>query len=306
MGEIGEVAQIIRLVFDGCEFIFKAGGTAISVIKKIVMVLYNVLNREKLQGKTSMKKLLQRGSNLQVFKFDEKQMDQVLAMAKKYGILFSVLPEINKADGFREIVFHNEDLPRVNAMIEHLKEGQIETMTDYVNNADPKDFKEAVGDVEKAVPEMTEIKDRDLAGRLKVIDASHNPSMQLITIGKGDVISEDEKNLFIKIPDGSGYLSVPREDAMQMKSGKWVTSLEKEKSYEIKDSDGRKKSSAKGEELHKKYESADTRVSLAERERELQRMEQARKAELKKAEEKKQAAERKKVKKAVKKGGKVR
>jgi hypothetical protein len=129
LGEIDDVTQIIRLAFDGCHLVFNVGKTTVSVIKKIVMVIYNIINREKLQGKTSMKKLLQRGSNLQVFKFDEKQMDQVLAMAKKYGILFSVLPEINKADGFREIVFHNEDLPRVNAMIEH-SEGRADRNDD--------------------------------------------------------------------------------------------------------------------------------------------------------------------------------
>jgi len=307
LGEIDDVTQIIRLAFDGCHLVFNVGKTTVSVIKKIVMVIYNIINREKLQGKTSMKKLLQRGSNLQVFKFDEKQMDKVLEMAKKYGILFSVLPEINKADGFREIVFHNEDLPRVNAMIEHLKEGQIETMTDYVNNADPKDFREEIGDVEKEIPGMDKIDSIELEGRLRVIEASHNPTMQLVTIGKGDIVSEDGESMTVKIPDREDYLTVNKADSMKMKKdGSWTSILEKDKTYEIRDKDGKKKSAAKGEELSKKYEHSETRTSLAERDWELRRAEAARKEELRKAESKKQAAEKKKVRKAVKKGGRAR
>jgi hypothetical protein len=307
LGEIDDVTQIIRLAFDGCHLVFNVGKTTVSVIKKIVMVIYNIINREKLQGKTSMKKLLQRGSNLQVFKFDEKQMDKVLEMAKKYGILFSVLPEINKADGFREIVFHNEDLPRVNAMIEHLKEGQIETMTDYVNNADPKDFREEIGDVEKEIPGMEKIDSIELEGRLRVIEASHNPTMQLVTIGKDDIVSEDGESMTVKIPDSEDYLTVSKADSMKMKKdGSWTSILEKDKTYEIRDKDGKKKSAAKGEELSKKYEHSEIRTSLAERDLELRRAEAARKEELRKAETKKQAAEKKKVRKAVKKGGRAR
>ena len=32
-------------------------------------------------------------------------------MAKKYGILYSVLPDCNKTDGLSEVIFHTEAVP---------------------------------------------------------------------------------------------------------------------------------------------------------------------------------------------------
>ena len=42
-------------------------------------------------------------------------------MAKKYGVLYSVLPDCNKKDGLSEVIFHTEAVPRVNMMIQKLK-----------------------------------------------------------------------------------------------------------------------------------------------------------------------------------------
>ena len=55
-------------------------------------------------------------------------------MARKYGILYSVLPNINKSDGKSEIIFHTEAVPRVNMMIQKLKFGRIATFDDYLKN----------------------------------------------------------------------------------------------------------------------------------------------------------------------------
>ena len=38
---------------------------------------------------------------------------KVEKMAKKYGILYSVLPDVNKKDGLSEVIFHTEAVPRV-------------------------------------------------------------------------------------------------------------------------------------------------------------------------------------------------
>jgi hypothetical protein len=136
-------------------------------------------------------------------------------------------------------------------------------MTDYVNNADPKDFREEIGDVEKEIPGMEKIDSIELEGRLRVIEASHNPTMQLVTIGKGDIVSEDGEFMTVKIPDSEDYLTVSKADSMKMKKdGSWTSILEKDKTYEIRDKDGKKKSAAKGEELSKKYEHSETRTPL--------------------------------------------
>ena len=89
-------------------------------------------------GKTSMRKLLLKGGDLQVLQFNTEDMKKVEKMAKKYGILYSVLPDCNRKDGLSEVIFHTEAVPRVNMMIQKLKFGKIATFDDYLKNGDEK------------------------------------------------------------------------------------------------------------------------------------------------------------------------
>ena len=65
-------------------------------------------------------------------------MKKVEKVAKKYGILYSVLPDCNRKDGLSEVIFHTEAVPRVNMMIQKLKFGKIATFDDYLKNGDEK------------------------------------------------------------------------------------------------------------------------------------------------------------------------
>ena len=89
-------------------------------------------------GKTSMRKLLIKGGDLQVLQFNTEDMKKVEKVAKKYGILYSVLPDCNRKDGLSEVIFHTEAVPRVNMMIQKLKFGKIATFDDYLKNGDEK------------------------------------------------------------------------------------------------------------------------------------------------------------------------
>lgn len=138
--EIQEAIQIIRVGYDGLEIAVKIGAGAIEGAKKALDFLIAILEREKTMGRTDMRKLLMRGGDLQVFQFNTEDLPQVEKMAKKYGILYSVLPDINKADGKSEIIFHTEAVPRVNMMIQKLKFGRIATFDDYLKNGDEKEM----------------------------------------------------------------------------------------------------------------------------------------------------------------------
>ena len=63
-------------------------------------------------------------------------MSKVEKMAKKYGILYSVLPDMNKTDGMRAVIFHSEAVPRANMMIQKLEFGRIATFDDYLKSGD--------------------------------------------------------------------------------------------------------------------------------------------------------------------------
>lgn len=134
--EIQEAVQIIRVAYDGVEIAMKVGSGGVSAMQKAIDFLKGMLDYEKTLGKTSMKKLLLKGGDLQVFQFNTEEMKKVEKMAKKYGILYSVLPDLNKSDGLSEIIFHTEAVPRVNMIIEKLKFGKIATFDDYLKNGD--------------------------------------------------------------------------------------------------------------------------------------------------------------------------
>lgn len=142
--EIGQAVQIIRVAYDGIDIAMKVGSGSIEQMKKAVDFLIGLLEHEKTMGKTDMRKLLLKGGDLQVFQFNTEDMKKVQKMAKKYGILYSVLPDINKGDGKSEIIFHSEAVPRVNMLIQKLKSGRIATFDDYLKNGDEKEMDKVI------------------------------------------------------------------------------------------------------------------------------------------------------------------
>lgn len=140
--EIQEAVQIIRVAYDGIDIAMKIGSGGLSAMQEAVEFLKGMLDYEKSIGKTNMKKLLLKGGDLQVFQFKTADMRKVERLAKKYGLLYSVLPDINKKDGMSEIIFHAEAVPRVNMMIQKLKSGKLGTIDDYLKGGDEKKIDE--------------------------------------------------------------------------------------------------------------------------------------------------------------------
>lgn len=137
--EIQEAVQIIRTAYDGIDIIMKIGGGALEQAKKALDFLLAVLEHEKTMGKTDMKKLLLKGGDLQVFQFDARDLGKVRRMAKKYGILYSVVPDMSGKRRKREIIFHTEAVPRVNMMVQKLKSGRIVTVDDHLKSLEGKE-----------------------------------------------------------------------------------------------------------------------------------------------------------------------
>lgn len=136
--EIQEAVQIIRVAYDGIEIAMKVGNGGLGAMQKAIDFLKGMLDYEKSLGKTSMKKLLMKGGDLQVLQFKTSDMKKVEKLAKKYGILYSVLPDVKKADGLSEVIFHTEAVPRANMMIQKLGFGNIASFDDYLKNGDEK------------------------------------------------------------------------------------------------------------------------------------------------------------------------
>ena len=142
MSEIADAVQIIRVTFDGIEIGLRVGSGSVKLMQNAVKFLYGMLHYEKQMGKTSMKKLLMRGGDLQVLQFNKKDLKQVEKFAKKYGILYSVLPEMGKNSEKMEVLFHSEAVPRVNILLEKLNKGsyKMRSMDNFLEEADEKDL----------------------------------------------------------------------------------------------------------------------------------------------------------------------
>lgn len=138
--EIQEAVQIIRVGYDGIEIAMKVCGGTLEEMKKAMDFLIALMDHEKTMGKTDMRRLLMKGGDLQVFQFPTEDMKKVRKMAKKYGLLYSVLPDINQKDGMSEIIFHTEAVPRVNMLVQKLKSGHVATFDDYLKNGDEKEI----------------------------------------------------------------------------------------------------------------------------------------------------------------------
>ena len=136
--EIREAIQIIEVAYDGIEIAMKVGSGGVNAMQKAIDFLKGMLDYEKSLGKTSMRKLLMKGGDLQVLEFATEDMKKVEKYAKKYGILYSLLPDANRADGKTEIIFHTEAVPRANMLLQKIGGGRIATFDDFLKNGDEK------------------------------------------------------------------------------------------------------------------------------------------------------------------------
>ena len=142
MSEIADAVQIIRVTFEGVEIALRVGSGSVKLMQNAVKFLYGMLNFEKQMGRTSMKKLLMRGGDLQVLQFNKSDLKQVEKFAKKYGILYSVLPEMGKNSEKMEVLFHSEAVPRVNILLQKLNKGsyKMRSMDTFLEEADDKEL----------------------------------------------------------------------------------------------------------------------------------------------------------------------
>ena len=138
--EIMEAVQIIRVAYEGIEIVMRIGSGGLAAAQKAVEGLIGLLEHEKTMGKTKMKKLLMKGGDLQVFQFKTEEAKEVKKLLKKYGVLYSELPDINKGDGMSEIIFHAEAVPRINMILKKLTHGKVGSFEDSVQGGDGKNY----------------------------------------------------------------------------------------------------------------------------------------------------------------------
>ena len=96
MSEISDAVQIIRVGYDTIEIAMKVGSGSIEMMQKAVNLLIGLLEHEKTMGKTNLKGLLEKGGDIQVLTFADEDLKKFQKLAKKYGILYSVMPDADR------------------------------------------------------------------------------------------------------------------------------------------------------------------------------------------------------------------
>lgn len=134
MSEIGEAVQIIRVTYDGIEIAMKVTTGATRAMQKALNLIVGMLAYEKTMGKTTLKGLLAKGGDIQVLSFADEDLRKFKKMAKKYGILYSIMPDANRKDGLTEVMFHSEAAPRMRMMSQKLQNGRLFNLDEYLKN----------------------------------------------------------------------------------------------------------------------------------------------------------------------------
>lgn len=212
MSELQDAAQIIRVTLEGTEIIMKLGKANIDFVKGVCGVFANMLNQEKLSGKTSVKQLLKSGGDLQVMKFKTEDMATVKKLADKYGILYSILPDLNKSDGMSEILFHSQAAPRIKSIMEQIQNARIESMDDYFNNAEPEEMEKMVKSAEKKPDALKEKEYKVVAEEIL-----KNPGIKISSVRSRLDMSWMEIWPIIKHMEGHELAEIGKDGTVTMK-----------------------------------------------------------------------------------------
>ena len=134
MSEIADAVQIIRVTYDGIEIAMKMGSASIHSMQKALDLIVGMLEHEKEMGKTNLKGLLAKGGDIQVLSFADEDLKKFRKLAKKYGILYSEMPDADRNDGLTEVMFHSEAAPRIRMMSQKLQDGRVFNMDEYLKS----------------------------------------------------------------------------------------------------------------------------------------------------------------------------
>lgn len=134
MSEIADAVQIIRVTYDGIEIAMKMGSASIHSMQKALDLIVGMLDHEKEMGKTNLKGLLAKGGDIQVLSFADEDLKKFRKLAKKYGILYSEMPDADRNDALTEVMFHSEAAPRIRMISQKLQDGRVFNMDEYLKN----------------------------------------------------------------------------------------------------------------------------------------------------------------------------
>ena len=117
MNSSGEVADL--MVKEGIQ-ITESSVKLMALGAKNLAAIIIALNDDKLQGKTSLKKLLKAEKPLCIMQIKENDLKAFNTESKKYGVLFTAVSDKTNNTGICDIITKQEDVTKLNYIMEKL------------------------------------------------------------------------------------------------------------------------------------------------------------------------------------------
>ena len=266
--EINDIVQIIRITHDGIMFAIKTGSASVTLVKKAASLITGMLDHEKVMGKTNLKGLLEKGGDLQVLSFADSDMKKFKKSAKKYGILYSVMPGAEKGSGFTEVMFHSEAVPRMGMVCQDLSGSRISSLGSFLEEDGGKKADNILSYLKKENGKDTEGHARiqepearyynEIGNRIKQSAVLNNENLVDITISKKMVTEENSHAVKTRIPgtygENAAYIWFSREDLMEVHGGKSLLAfLDKNREYNIYSDGNQVIRTIQGEQLYREH-----------------------------------------------------
>jgi len=116
--------QVVKMMLMGVEVSVKIAGAA---TKHLVAFLYALMKGDKkISGKTNLAKILTQSKNVRIFTVKDEDLETFKGLAKKYGILYSVIRDKNLGDGIKDIMVKGEDAGKLQRVFDILGYGDVD------------------------------------------------------------------------------------------------------------------------------------------------------------------------------------
>ena len=209
-----EGVEGLRVMIEGSDKFLRLGGDLskyiLSHLLRFAKFLFNVHkahSAELKEGEVPFKELFKKSNNeVGLMRIDSDKLQDFVNHAKASGISYSIMPDINKADGKTEIAFPQSQAFAVNYFCASNKEfSEVITFDDYFKNANQDDLISEMQKMEDDILSAKSAKDMGLEGN-EVVD-SVEPDGVVDGLGNDDVIVDtfnSEKN-YSDIMSGGDY-----------------------------------------------------------------------------------------------------
>ena len=114
-----EMAQTMKIMYQGTEFLLRMSGTLIKETAMLIAALLHKQSEKPSVGKTNLLKMLKDGDTIKVLRFDERDLTAFCKLSKDFG--FPVVPVKNRTGNeLCHVLVREKDAELVNAALTEL------------------------------------------------------------------------------------------------------------------------------------------------------------------------------------------